>query len=336
MLNPYASVDFANAVRVPSFTHCHVTTQGVLDSACNYGYKFLPISNYYPSTPFDPTGYNVPSDVIISPNAENHYFTFKQYLTDSVHLNSLGSTFSSGNPKDQGPKGYYGGWWSDFIDEALALLKYPDGGGITINHPTWTREGQHVDFPDWMITDILDCDDRVLGIEILNASSARSTDPYCIETWDNILATGRKCWGFCTPDWYVSIPMSPSEYPHGPGYCVLLVDEFTEQKCLKAFRDGAFYSKEANTNLGFDSIAVNDHTVTVSAANATTISTIIDGQRTDYSGTSATITVPSDAVYIRLEATSSDNKIYSNAITFKEGKRSLKPKAADDSLLFFG
>ena len=335
MLNPYSGVNFATAIQVPSFTHAHVTTQGVLNNTCNQGYKFLPISNYYPSTPFDPTGYTVPSDVIITPNAEHHNFSFARYTTDLIHMCSLGSTFSSGAPKDQSPKGYNGGFWTDFIDDALSALKYADGGGITINHPTWTRVTKGLDFPDWMITDMLDYDPRVLGIEILNAGGARHGEgmEYCIETWDNILATGRKCWGFCTPDWYVSENLS---YPHGPGYCVLLVDEFTEQKCLKAFRDGAFYGKEANTALGFDSIAVNDHTITVSASNATTISAIIDGQQTDYSGTSATITVPSDAVYIRLEATSSDNKIYSNAITFKEGKRSLKPKAADDSLLFFG
>lgn len=334
MLNPYANVDFANALRVPSFTHAHVTTQGVLNNTCNNGYKFLPISNYYPSEPFDPTGYTVPSDVIISPNAEHHNFTFAQYTTDLVHLNSLGSTFSSGSPSGQTPKGYGGGFWTDFVDQALAALKYADGGGITINHPTWTRDYKGLDFPDWMIGDMLDYDDRILGIEILNAGAARhgSGIEYCIASWDNILKSGRKCWGFCTPDWYVSENMS---YPNGPGYCMLLVDEFTEEKCLKAFRNGAFFGKEANTSLGFDSISVSGQTVTATASGATTISAIIDGTRTDYSATTATVTVPDTAVYIRFEATSADNKIYSNAITFREGKRSLKTKKPDDMLLFY-
>lgn len=332
MRNPYANVDFANAIRVPSFTHCHVSTQGVLNNALSKGYKHLPISNYYPSAPFDPTGYTVPNDVIISPNAEHHNFTFAQYTTAMIHMCSLGSTFSSGSPEGSQPVGYNNGFWTDFIDEALAALKYPDGGGITINHPTWTRDVKGVNFPDWMIANMLDYDDRILGVEILNAGGERHGQgmQYYINGWDNILKSGRKCWGFCTPDWYIALNLGDK-----PGRCILLVDQFTEEKCLKAYRNGEFFGQEGCTNLGFDSITVNGQTVTATVSNATTITAVIDGARTDYASTTATVTVPSTAVYIRFEATSANDKIYSNAITFKEGKRSLKPKTADDSLLLF-
>lgn len=333
MRNPYANVDFTNDIRVPSFTHCHVSTQGVFNNTYSKGYKHMPISNYYPSAPFDPTGYTIPNDVILSPNAEHHNFSFAQYTTNLIHMCSLGSTFSSGSPQGETPVGYDGGYWTDFVDQVVANLKYADGGGITINHPTWTRVTKGLDFPDWMIANMLDYDDRVLGIEILNTGCERHGEGigYCIESWDNILKSGRKCWGFCTPDWYISMNMGDK-----PGRCVLLVDEFTEEKCLKAFRNGAFFGQEGCTSLGFDSISVSGQNVTATSSGATTISAIIDGTRTDYSATTVTVSVPTTAVYIRFEATSADDKIYSNAITFKEGKRNMKPKAADDSLFLFG
>lgn len=327
MRNPYANVDFANAIRVPSFTHCHVTTQNLLDKTIEQGYKFLPVSNYHPSKPFDPTGFTYPSDVIFGPNAEHHQFSFARTRNGVVHMCAVGSLLETGSVDDN-PLGYNWGLYTNFLDEAFANLKYPDAGGVTVNHPTWTR--MYIPFPDYEITDILDYDDRVLGIEILNAGGVRHGEgkQYTIESWDNILATGRKCWGFCTPDWYIS-----TVYGDHPGRCILLVDEFTEYKCLKAFRNGEFYGQEGKTNLGFSNISVEDRTVTVNAPLATSITAVIDKSPFTVNSNSLTLTIPESVVYVRFEATSANDKIYSNAITFREGRKNLRTYKDDGLLL---
>jgi hypothetical protein len=82
-------------------------------------------------------------------------------------------------------------------------LLVTDGGGITLNHPA----GQLADY-----TDMLDFDPRVLGIEVWNqlangfgASRALADQPgapqlHFYRLWDDILRTGRRCWGFFVKD----------------------------------------------------------------------------------------------------------------------------------------
>lgn len=325
MINPYSDVDFTNCIYVPSFTHAHATAQVYLNQLFNRGYKFCPVSNYYPSAPVDPAQFTIPNDVIIAPNAEHHRFNFRGSNNGYIHLNSLGSTFRSGSPQGETPVGYGGGRWQTFIKEALKELKYPDAGGITINHPSWTR--LYTTFTDEEIMEILDFDKRVLGIEIYNASSVHDfNSDYDLSTWDNILKTGRKCWGFSTPDWDVSLHPSTGE-----GIVVLLVDEFTEYTCLKAFRNGNFYCKERFTDLDFDEIYVNDHNIRATASNANQFKVIIDGESTTYQGNNINITVPQKTTYARIEASTNNNKIYTNPIIYKQKRQKLE----DDLFLLF-
>ena len=53
MHNPYAEVSWETAQRVPSATHMHLANQVQLENAYRYGIRHLPISNYYPSAPYD-------------------------------------------------------------------------------------------------------------------------------------------------------------------------------------------------------------------------------------------------------------------------------------------
>lgn len=89
------------------------------------------------------------------------------------------------------------------LREAFEKLHYPDGGGMTLNHPT----GKLADY-----LPMLDFDPRVLGIEVWNqltsgfGSSRGFYDDtpgphlHFYELWDQILRTGRRCWGFFVKD----------------------------------------------------------------------------------------------------------------------------------------
>jgi len=67
----------------------------------------------------------------------------------------------------------------------------PDGGGVTINHPLWSKLDRQ------LMPDILDWDPRVLGCEVLE--NGRNSEHY----WDWALSTGRQCFGVFVPDWGV-------------------------------------------------------------------------------------------------------------------------------------
>ncbi len=121
-------------------------------------------------------------------------------------------------------------------------LLYADGGGITLNHPTGKMENY---------VEMLDFDPRVLGIEVWNhlssgfgasgyVDSMDGTPPphYFYDLWDQILATGRRCWGFFVKDHTI----------YGRGRNVLLVPsvesasrEEKEATALRAYRNGSFF-----------------------------------------------------------------------------------------------
>ncbi|MFA7174909.1 MAG: hypothetical protein WC340_16155 [Kiritimatiellia bacterium] len=114
-------------------------------------------------------------------------------------------------------------------------LLYPDGGGITINHPTCSLED--------MLT-LLDFDERVLGIEVWNhrrsfgISSARPDAMSFYNLWDDVLRTGRRCFGFFVKD----------HFQYGRGRNVLLVSdglaltaEEREHEALRTYRQGRFF-----------------------------------------------------------------------------------------------
>lgn len=117
----------------------------------------------------------------------------------------------------------------------------PEGGGITLNHPT----GKLDDY-----TAMLDYDPRVLGIEVWNQltsgfgsergfySQDASPPAHFYRLWDAILATGRRCWGFFVKD----------HNTYGRGRNILVVPPLAdldrssrEAAALRAYRRGAFF-----------------------------------------------------------------------------------------------
>lgn len=136
--------------------------------------------------------------------------------------------------------------WRDVFREAFDALQHPDGGGMTLNHPT----GKITDY-----LPMLDFDPRVLGIEVWNQLTSgfgssrgfydHSGKPnlHFYQLWDDILRTGRRCWGFFVKD----------HNTYGRGRNVLLVPKLDalsagerEAAALRACRQGAFFGSVAS------------------------------------------------------------------------------------------
>lgn len=136
--------------------------------------------------------------------------------------------------------------WRDVFREALEKLQHPDGGGMTLNHPT----GKLASY-----LPMLDFDPRVLGIEVWNqlTSGFGSSGGFydnsgapCLhfyQLWDDILRTGRRCWGFFVKD----------HNTYGRGRNVLLVPRLDglapaarEAAALRAYRRGSFFGSVAS------------------------------------------------------------------------------------------
>lgn len=136
--------------------------------------------------------------------------------------------------------------WRDVFRAAFELLQYPDGGGMTLNHPT----GKIADY-----LPMLDFDQRVLGIEVWNQLTSgfgssrgfydHSGEPslHFYKLWDDILRTGRRCWGFFVKD----------HNTFGRGRNVLLVPKLDalssamrEATTLRAYREGCFFGSVAS------------------------------------------------------------------------------------------
>jgi len=207
----------------------------------------------FPYTMGAPIFPRLQKDVIISPNAEHHSLL---NISGRIHINSLGSRFTSGNfdvgGQHQLPKhGYPIGanlTWQDTFRKILNQLAFKDGGGIIINHPRWA--GLKHD----MLCNMLDFDkQRVLGIEVFNhtAEVTRKTG-WSIEEWDAILATGRRCFGFFVPD------HSHERKEPFLGRNILLVNNMTESECLRAYRQGQFYGALKGSGLRFESLTVSN------------------------------------------------------------------------------
>ena len=199
----------------------------------------------------------LPPGVLEAPNAEHHSFLLEDGRhAASLHMCSPGSAFASGtfdahNLSKTYSHGYnYGSgeFWGTAVDRMIAGLIHPDGGGVTINHPSWTRLDRE------LMLKILDHDPRVLGIEVIE-DSGHNSENY----WDWALSTGRQCFGFFVPDWHVENKVF--------GVNVLCVREKTVHACLKAYREGNFYGAlNGLDELAFPRIAFDAKSRTVTAA----------------------------------------------------------------------
>ncbi len=373
MNNPYESLDWLSAIRVPSTPHMHLSApwedpplsaQLRLENAYRHGLRHFPVSNYYPSAPCmpgtrlsdfrlrqswsttrdgvpvpAPINWNeiitwkdelpeelrrqlpfqesgplfpdLPADILLSKNAEHHSFT-----NSSSHITCPGSALCSGNfdarsrfrLSEHGFPVGYAGTWQDAFTEMIAQLDFPDGGGIIIAHPTWSR------MADAAVEEMLAFHPCVLGMEIYNDGVATGIregryppeegepDPgYSIHMWDRILSRGRRCLGFCVPDHNVG------EQANWLGRIILLVPAFTEHACLLAYRNGHFYGCLIGDGLAITEFTATPLRVSVAANAAARFRFIVDGNLAKtVEGRGAAYEVPEtngvpELTYVRVE-----------------------------------
>ena len=179
----------------------------------------------------------VPDDILEAPNAEHHCFRDdKGNVISGLHMCAPGSAFCSGTFDKRNrflshSRGYCFGSGEHMhtaVSRMIDGMIFPDGGGVTVNHPAWSH------LKDEIIWDLLDYDPRVLGIEVYNMCKPSKNYPWsrsnCEDYWDRALATGRQCFGFFVPDWGLQ-----------EGVNVLLVPEKSVHACLRAYRQGNWY-----------------------------------------------------------------------------------------------
>jgi len=273
---------------------------------------------------------DIPEDAIISPNAEHHGFS-----NSKSHICCPGSSFTSGNidPKEHyhlkrhGFLVGFGGTWQEGFEGMIQNFVYPDGGGITINHPTWFSQ-----LPKKQVFEMLDFDDRVLGIEIYNNYSAKknwfesanykapaeSETGFSLNLWDRILSTGRQCWGFCVPD------HSIKQSTNWNGRSILLVSEFTEHNCLKAYRQGQFYGCLKDNGLTVKNFSATQSTISIALNTPAIIKFITEtGIVSTVKGQRATYDIPQKGgspglVYVRIEVEDdSGERIFLQPVMYK-------------------
>lgn len=189
---------------------------------------------------------NIPDHILEAPNTEHGWFVDSDLY---LHICALGSTmtcshFDNKNQFGLQDHGYKLGCplpWRKAFDEMFDALMIPDGGGVVIAHPHWSH------LPFSFLTELLDYDPRVLGIEVYNNHATYNYTENSEVEWDYILSTGRQCFGFFVQD-------------HPPrqkwrGKCILLPEERTAESCLKAYREGRFYGALNDNGLVFEHIS---------------------------------------------------------------------------------
>ena len=212
----------------------------------------------YPFKEGGPLYPNWPDGILEAPNAEHHNIIDPATGrgVGGLHMCAPGSAFKSGTIDAHGiyatiKRGYCSGMrerWDVALPKIFEQLIVPDGGGVTINHPTWTKLSRD------MLARLLDFDPRVLGIEVLECCGVNSEN-----YWDWALATGRQCFGFFVPDWGANKEVKGGiDRKRDFGVNVLCVEERTVEACLRAYRQGNFYGAAhgldelAFTNISFD------------------------------------------------------------------------------------
>jgi len=108
-----------------------------------------------------------------------------------------------------------------------------DRGALAfVCHPAWSGIGARE------LTEVTGC----IGIEIYNEAVQRINGKgRSIETWDTLLAGGKRLWGVATDDAH-SIGDLAGRRDVGQGWIVLQAESLEEEPVLRAVAAGAFYS----------------------------------------------------------------------------------------------
>lgn len=296
--NPYINIPWAVVKDLTSVSHAHCTTQEQFDTLKSK-YDHIAISNYYPSMPYYPLSehFEGVQDVLASPNAEHHGFDGEN---SKLHMNSIGSIHTSNER--------YSGTARDMIKMSLDSLLMEHGGGVTINHPAWTGMTKAT-------AQELIATKGIIALEIWNASSEVDTETgFSIDFWDSILSDGVQIFGVAVPDHEAQYRPQENRQPFG--YNHMLVYHETEEEILSAYRQGRFYTTLYNDGLTLKNLALSSGAVSIEVSETSTFlfKTATRSVAVDTASTTASLTAAADDVYVRVEATRGNNKLFTNAI----------------------
>lgn len=332
------NIETAHKVQSMSHEHAGQigTTEEAIDELYGYGFRhfafseygrFLPIDenkifpeDYYGSAPVYPLNRwhsNPPSDIIASPNSEVFDYPGLGHI---ITLGSFAGHFGHNN-QHFGIEEYEGNALWDVSQEKQIVLseetgfdyikngindpngpgtiggfQYPDGGGLYEAH-----SNNHT-----RVISLMDTYMYFLGMAMYNdrrdpndPKSPNTGRGYHIAAWDEVLKTGRFCYGF-------------GESDRGRRGCnILLLDDISEQNALKAYREGRFYTKTAwgDTGLCFKKINATEDGIYVETEGAVSGLKLITerGVVAETSGNAIEYKLPvkfgiRDVTYIRAEA----------------------------------
>lgn len=301
--NPYAGVDWGSVTPRVGNSHAHATSQTALDNYYARGIRVFSLTNYYPSGPTCPLEdffATVPAGTICLPASEQH--SYNEYPL--LHLCAVGSTLTVAVGADVS--------WRTGVDDIVADLVDPDGGGVVVAHPIWS----YLSVLD--VGAMLDYDDRVIGIEAHNFFVETNLDYLperrlsAIPMWDTLLHSGRKCFGLFVTD--------HKNTGGTTGRSVLLLPAFTSAAALTAYRNGEFYGAYNGTGLtltGLDVDPGDDRQITVTTDSATDLRMITGpGVVATETGPVATFTVPAEARYARFEGQNTADTIFTQPLMY--------------------
>lgn len=331
--NPYQNIPWEQIQDITSVTHAHILWEpnnGYYPQpqfeALQAKYDHLAISSYHPSAPMYPLEQhfeNINSNILSSPNAEFAGFTGE---SSNLHLNAVGSLFSSRTGGDGGI-----GTLAEFVQEAEACM-IGNGGIITINHPAWTVYKMNnngtvntttaADMVSKIIS-IMDLSDRVAALEVWNASCEKNSQTgISTEIWDGVLSLGRQIYATAVPDHYVQYP-AQDETAYGCGFNHMLVFNKTSEEVLAAYRTGRFYTTQYDDDLKLTYIhqnktsgseSYNNIEIQVAAEATFLFKTATRSVEITTPATSATFTPQDGDIYVRVEAHRGNNTLWTNAI----------------------
>ena len=162
-------------------------------------------------------------------------------------------------------------------------------GFAVINHPNWHEDFNHCSFEK------LAAWQGYLGIEIYNGTIGRlHGSPYATDKWDRLLTSGRRVWGFAHDDSHL-----PKD-DVGLGWLMVAARERSVAGIMEALWRGAFY---ASTGVNIKTIEVRGSRIRLHASNAARVVALRDtGRRiAQVDGPTLSVTMPSDATYLRFE-----------------------------------
>ena len=162
---------------------------------------------------------------------------------------------------------------------------------------------------------IMDTSDIVFGLEIYNsATQSMNGKGYSLDLWDAVLSTGRQIFGTAVPDHSAEGGFDWENLPFGFNHMLCVTE--TEQEIMLAYREGRFYTTIYNDDLllkNFDVDASGDMKFKASKSGSIKVVTATRTQTfTDVD--SAEFATQDGDIFVRVEMTSGDNRLFTNAI----------------------